>query len=105
MEHYFAIPIVLVLLFSGCTGNAQPPQKTMNMSQGLCTSAGGRWNECGPIESCRDPRVMHVCPAICVQYCECGTGIGNCPSGYACTDYVPASSGAGQVGICKPSGV
>lgn len=77
----------------------QPPSY---LTEELCNISGGRWNQCGSPESCRDPRLARVCIDMCVSYCECGGGVGNCPAGYFCTQFVPANSGSGQVGICKP---
>ena len=74
------------------------------MTQLLCSTARGHWNECGTPEACRDPRSMRACPSVCTQYCECGgiAGFG-CPTGYFCTEYVPpASIGADGMGLCKP---
>jgi hypothetical protein len=77
----------------------QPPSY---LTEELCNISGGRWNQCGSPESCRDPRLARVCIDMCVSYCECGGGVWNCPAGYFCTQFVPANSGSGQVGICKP---
>ena len=70
------------------------------ISKELCSTSGGRWNECGSL--CRDPRIDVMCPALCVPYCECGTNAGySCPTGFFCTEFVPTSVANETVGLCK----
>jgi len=69
------------------------------MTQELCESAHGSWNECA--SACRGAPEGTTCVAMCVQECECGgiAGFG-CPNGYHCTDYLPAGA-ADAMGVCK----
>ena len=70
------------------------------MTKEKCESARGHWNECG--SACRNTPEGTVCTMHCVAYCECGgiAGFG-CPSGTACTDYLPKGA-ADAMGICRP---
>lgn len=80
-----------------CTGLI--PEQPQPMTQQLCESAGGRWNECG--NTCQ---LLHqgqegiACTLECQQLCECGgiAGFG-CPAGYDCV--VPEGI-ADAMGFC-----
>ncbi|MFA6908072.1 MAG: hypothetical protein WC263_04565 [Candidatus Micrarchaeia archaeon] len=76
------------------------PNLTAPMTQELCRSARGNWNECA--SACRDATLDQACTLQCVQQCECGgiAGFG-CPQGYACSDYLPKGA-ADAMGVCKP---
>ena len=71
------------------------------MTKELCKSARGNWNECA--SACRGAPEGTRCTLQCVQECECGGFAGfGCPSGYTCTDYLPAGT-ADAMGVCKPA--
>ncbi|MCX6772420.1 MAG: DUF333 domain-containing protein [Candidatus Micrarchaeota archaeon] len=81
-------------------GCAYLPPAT-GMTQKLCESARGNWNECA--SACRGAPEGTACTMQCIQECECGgiAGFG-CPSGYFCTDLIPpADKGADGMGVCK----
>ncbi len=65
------------------------------LNQITCSASGGTWNVCGSI--CRTLPEGTVCPAICVEQCECKADP-DCPFGYACGQVV------GGVGTCGLSG-
>ena len=75
-----------------------PPAEAM--TQKLCESARGHWNECA--SACRGAPEGTMCTLQCVQQCECGgiAGFG-CPTSYYCTDYLPKGA-ADAMGVCKP---
>lgn len=74
-----------------------PPR---DMTEKLCKSSGGFWNECA--SACRGAPEGTACIMMCVQECECGgiAGFG-CPAGFFCTDYLPKGA-ADAMGVCKP---
>ena len=76
-------------------GNPAP-----GLTQQLCESARGHWNECG--SACRGAPEGTACTLQCVPMCMCGgiAGFG-CPDGYSCTDYLPSASTPDAMGICK----
>lgn len=91
-------------MLGSCTVDAagacayQPPAQ---LTQKLCESSGGNWNECG--SACRGAPEGTVCTLQCVQYCECGGLVGfDCPTGYFCGDYLPVGA-MDPMGICKRS--
>ena len=71
------------------------PSEPESMTQGLCESANGYWNECG--SACAGTGA-DFCIQMCVTQCECGgiAGFG-CPAGYEC-----GLSGkiADEMGVC-----
>lgn len=84
----------------GCQG---PPKCIAGpdvLTQELCESAKGHWDECG--SACRGADIGEPCTMQCIQYCECGgiAGFG-CPQGYGCTDLLPAGAND-AMGICTP---
>jgi len=69
------------------------------MSEQLCKSSGGYWNECA--SACRGALDGTICTLQCVLQCECGGIAGfRCPSGYICTDYLPIGA-SDAMGVCK----
>lgn len=75
------------------------PNATAPMTQELCRSARGNWNECA--SACRGAPEGTACTLQCVQQCECGgiAGFG-CPNGYHCADYLPVGA-ADAMGVCR----
>jgi hypothetical protein len=87
--------VFVVLFISGCAIVEKKENKTSEiqpLTQELCKSAGGYWNECG--SACRGAPPGTMCIQVCVEYCEC-SGTEECPEGYMCTEYVD------YTGICK----
>jgi len=78
---------------------ASSQTKTQDMTQKLCESARGIWNECA--SACRGAPEGTSCTLQCVQQCECG-GIGGvgCPAGYECADYLPEGA-EDAMGVCR----
>jgi putative hemolysin len=73
---------------------------TESMTEQLCKSAGGSWNNC--ISPCRGAPDGTACIAICWSGCECGGFAGfRCPAGFECTDYLPSADNPDAMGICK----
>ncbi len=69
------------------------------MSEQLCKSSGGYWNECA--SACRGAPEGTICTLQCILQCECGGIAGfRCPSGYICTDYLPQGA-SDAMGVCK----
>lgn len=60
--------------------------EVMDMTENLCASARGHWNECS--NRCQldnQGRGGVACPAVCEALCECGGIAGfSCPEGYEC---------------------
>ena len=56
------------------------------LTQEICNSDGGRWNDCSnkcQIMNAGNPDVY--CTQVCERLCECGTIAGlSCPAGYEC---------------------
>ncbi len=112
-----AIVLASALLLAGCVfppeqppappsppGNDTPPAPPNNppadeMTQALCESARGHWNECA--SACRGAPEGTACTLQCVQQCECGgiAGFG-CPAKHHCSDYLPVGA-ADAMGVCK----
>lgn len=77
-----------------------PVNGTAQMTRELCEGARGYWNECA--SACRGAPNGTICPAYCVQECECGGEAGwRCPQGYHCTDYLPAGMVTDKIGVCR----
>jgi hypothetical protein len=103
------IAVIAILVGYGCLGQTpQPPVKNDTngtdsgnaITQGMCESARGHWNECG--SACRGAPEGTACILMCVSYCECGGIAGfDCPAGYVCTDYLPSENTPDAMGICK----
>jgi hypothetical protein len=78
-------------------GNNTPDQTLIDdsndteLTEELCTSSGGTWNECG--SACRGADDETVCIQVCVAYCECQNSE-QCPANLSCSDFID-----GQ-GIC-----
>jgi len=80
-------------------GNCTYSPDPKGITDKLCTSSGGNWNDCG--SACRNAPNGTACTLQCVQQCECGGIAGfRCPAGYECTDYEPAGA-ADAMGVCK----
>ena len=74
---------------------------TWEMTQALCESARGYWNECA--SACRGAPEGTICTLQCVPQCECGGENGYaCPTGYECKDYLPKGA-LDAMGVCKPA--
>jgi len=71
------------------------PAETKLMTQELCESSQGHWNECGSPCAGTD---AEMCVAMCEQQCECGgiAGFG-CPQGYKCR---LTGKIADEMGVC-----
>jgi len=79
--------------------NLQNQEDKFILTEKICKSAGGNWNECG--SACRNDSEATICTMQCVQYCECGGIAGfDCPQGYYCTDYMPKNA-KDAMGVCK----
>ncbi len=100
--------VVAIIAGYGCVGQSEPVTPppgngtdTANaITEGMCTAAGGHWNECG--SACRGAPPGTACIAMCVPYCECGGIAGfRCPAGYVCGDYLPDKDTPDALGICK----
>jgi hypothetical protein len=67
---------------------------TPSLTESICTSAGGHWNNCGSrcfidhqgeYSDIDDLTASGICPTVCEAICECGGIAGfNCPSGFTC---------------------
>ena len=70
----------------------------VSMTQQLCESSGGKWNECG--SACAGEPPGTVCTQECVELCECGNEL-TCPPAFTCK-IVPSGKGsANNMGFCK----
>jgi hypothetical protein len=95
----------LLVMMHGCTSSAPGENQTANqtvhdMTQQLCSDAGGSWNPQGTC--CRDLPEGTPCTKLCVAVCQCGGIAGfRCPAGYECGDYYPGNNTPDALGVCK----
>jgi hypothetical protein len=75
-------------------------QRPAILNSSVCTSGGGKWNECGSRCTIDNQGKEGIaCPALCEALCECGTIAGlTCPTGYTCR--MPAGV-ADAMGYCR----
>jgi hypothetical protein len=70
------------------------------ITQELCQSARGYWNECA--SACRNAPPGTACTLQCVQECECGgESAYQCPKGYQCDYPGIVNNATDALGVCR----
>jgi hypothetical protein len=86
----FAAVLGIVQLIQNDDDALPEPVNIIELTEEMCSSAGGVWNSCG--SACRGEE-MDTCVQVCVEMCEC-TSNETCPLGFACIQMIDG------IGIC-----